>query len=111
MYPLESTLPTTRELDAAWLRRSLGVCNFLEQSRALCPADGAVVTFAVRWAPFGGSSPEDLLVTFGVGRARFVSMLRTALTPRDNDVHQAREMKRTLLTELAEPWGARPRPA
>ncbi len=111
MNPLESTLPNTLELDAAWLRRSLGVCSFLEQSRALCPADGAVVTFAVRWAPFGGSSQEDLLVTFGVGRARFVSMLRAALTPRDSDVHQARELKRTLFTELAESWGAKSRPA
>ncbi|WP_137872977.1 hypothetical protein [Rhodococcus sp. Q] len=111
MNPLESTLPNTRELDAAWLRRSLGVCSFLEQSRALCPTDGAVVTFAVKWAPFGGPSPEDLLVTFGVSRAKFVSMLRAALAPRDSDVHQAREMKRKLFTELAESWGAGSRPA
>ncbi|MFD1810652.1 hypothetical protein [Rhodococcus gannanensis] len=101
----DSTAAGPRELDADWLRRALGTCGFLEQSRALCPADVAVVTFAVRWAPFGGSSPEDLLVTFGVGRTRFQSMLRTALTSHDAEQHRVREIKRTLRDDLSVAWG------
>ncbi|EME23114.1 hypothetical protein [Rhodococcus triatomae] len=95
----------SRDLDADWLRRALGTCGFLEQSRALPPGDVAVVTFAVRWAPFGGSSPGDLLVAFGVGPTRFRSMLRAALTSHDTEQYQVREIKRALRDDLTVAWG------
>ncbi|SED98746.1 hypothetical protein SAMN04490239_9508 [Rhodococcus koreensis] len=45
--------------------------------------DDLLVQFFQRWAPFGGGSDEDIMVTFGVTRRVYVDRLRSlACSPR-----------------------------
>ncbi|EME15326.1 hypothetical protein [Rhodococcus triatomae] len=90
--------------DAVWVQKSLGVLRFLESVHALPPPSRALVTFAVMWAPFGGSPGEDLLVTFGVNRSRFLSLLAAALSPEQRDQRHVRDLKSALRDDLALSW-------
>ncbi|WP_067903947.1 hypothetical protein, partial [Nocardia vaccinii] len=78
--------------------------DFLRSTRSIDTAAGSVIELAIRWAPFGGASSGDLLVTFGVGRHRFVQMLDDALRPRRTDNQEVRHVKGALLAALAAAW-------
>jgi hypothetical protein len=104
--PTTDPAPVRRKnrFDAIWVQKSLGVCRFLESVHALPPANRALVTFAVMWAPFGGSPREDLLVTFGVSRSRFLSLLAGALKPDDREKRHVQDLKSALRDDLALSW-------
>lgn len=38
-----------------------------------------MVAFAVRWAPFGGGSSEDIFITFGLAERTYFQRLHTIL--------------------------------
>ncbi|MFD1812542.1 hypothetical protein [Rhodococcus gannanensis] len=103
-----ATAPTPvrgkNRFDAIWVRKSLGVLRFLESVHALPPPNRALVTFAVMWAPFGGSPREDLLVTFGVSRSRFLALLSAALTPDGREERRVQDLKSALRDDLALEW-------
>ncbi|MFF0457777.1 hypothetical protein [Nocardia africana] len=67
-----------------------------------------VIMFAIRWAPFGGAPAEELMITFGVTRWRFLHMIRQALRPRAGDRKDARTVKRHLLEVVNWSWHAYP---
>lgn len=97
----------TATYDQAWVRSALGQCDFLETSRSV-EDTRSTIRFAIRWAPFGGATAGDLLVTFGVTRWRFVQMLREALRPRARDSRDVRALKRNLSDSLLWAWGVFP---
>lgn len=94
-----------RRLSADWLRRSTHICSFLETANALGRSDRLLVSFAIMWAPYGGSGSEELLVTFGFDRARFVSRLGAALTPAGTERPEVQKAKALLLNDLMSAWG------
>ena len=89
---------------SSWVRSSLSQLDFLCATRSVDAEAQRVVDFAVRWAPFGGASSGDLLVTFGVERTRFLEMVRTGLQLRRADNDEARWLKGRLLDALALAW-------
>lgn len=98
--------PSSMKYDSRWVQSSLNQFNFLLSVRSVDVEAGPVIGFAIRWAPFGGTSPGDLLVAFGVGRRRFTEMLRASLRPRRGDSHEARQLKRALSDALMSAWSA-----
>lgn len=88
----------------AWVRSSLSQLAYLGALRSVDAEMGRVVDFAIRWAPFGGASSDELLVAFGVERSRFLEMVRTGLEPRRTDNDEARSLKGGLLDALAVAW-------
>ncbi|MGW0043623.1 hypothetical protein [Rhodococcus sp. NPDC003348] len=106
LIPEQCAPDGARKLDVIWLRRSLGICGYLERVHSLSSSDRPLVTFAIMWAPYGGSRPEDLLVTFGVHRAEFHSLLAAALAPKNAEDPQARNLKKLLHDDLVRAWNA-----
>ncbi|MEV5838286.1 OB-fold domain-containing protein [Nocardia sp. NPDC052112] len=94
--------------DARWVRTSLRECELMEGAKALDAAAKAVIGFAIRWAPFGGATAGELLVTFGVTRQRFVHMVEEALNPRRTDSAKVRGVKHHLQDTLAQAWRTSP---
>ncbi|WP_330234446.1 OB-fold domain-containing protein [Nocardia sp. NBC_00508] len=92
----------------SWVRSSLHLCEFLEATETLDAEARSLIRFAIRWAPFGGATAEELLVTCGVSRWRFVQMIRDALRPSPDDSRKARALKRNLLDALSWAWRAYP---
>ncbi len=91
-------------LDVNWVRRSHGVCGYLEAVHALSPSERALVTFAITWAPYGGAHPEELLVAFGVQRVKFIALLKTALESDTAEAERVQELKRMLRDDLVGAW-------
>lgn len=94
--------------DASWVRTALRQCELLESARSLDAAAKCLVGFAIRWAPFGGATSGELLVTYGVTRQRFLQMVDEALHPRRTDGVKARGLKRHLQDSLAQAWRMAP---
>ncbi|MGY4100341.1 Zn-ribbon domain-containing OB-fold protein [Nocardia sp. R16R-3T] len=94
--------------DAWWVRTSLRECELMEGAKALDAAAKAVVSFAIRWAPFGGATASELLVTFGVTRRRFLHMMEQALNPQPTDSVKVRGQKRHLKDALTQAWQMSP---
>ncbi|WP_245672433.1 Zn-ribbon domain-containing OB-fold protein [Nocardia anaemiae] len=94
--------------DAWWVRTSLRQCELMASSKALDTAAKSLITFAIRWAPFGGATAAELLVTFGATRRRFLQMLDEALAPRRTDSVSVRGQKRQLKDALAQAWQMSP---
>lgn len=94
--------------DAWWVRTSLRDCELMERAKALDAAAKALISFAIRWAPFGGATAGELLVTFGVTRRRFLHMLEEALNPRRTDSVKVRGVKRHLQDTLTQAWQLSP---
>lgn len=92
------------ECDAAWVRSSLRRCDLMARAGLLSTAEKTLVAFAVRWAPFGGSSGEELLVAFGTDRRRFLHLVAEALHPRRTDTRAVREHRRLLHQTLTRAW-------
>ncbi|MQY21464.1 Zn-ribbon domain-containing OB-fold protein [Nocardia macrotermitis] len=97
--------------DPIWVRSCLHQCDFLATSRSLDAEARALIRFAIQWAPFGGASAEELLVTFGVTRWRFVQAIRENLRPRTGDSRTVRTFKRNLLDALSLGWQIYPNSA
>ncbi|WP_280398585.1 hypothetical protein [Nocardia carnea] len=96
----------------SWVRIALQQCRALERGRALNAEVLPLLGFAIRWAPFGGARAEELLLSFGVTRHRFLELVSRALRPRDSDDPHTRQLKRHLRESLAWAWRADPgRPA
>jgi hypothetical protein len=95
-----------RNLDGIWLRRSLGICDYLEKVRSLTNRDRAVVSFAIMWAPYGGSERDELFVTFGLHPAEYAALLTSVLTPTESDREEARELKSLLREDLELAWSS-----
>ncbi|MGW1737924.1 hypothetical protein ACWCPQ_03855 [Nocardia sp. NPDC001965] len=109
-----TTIPAPGPMDgettdaASWVRASLDRCRVLETRRSLDPGTKPVLVFAIRWAPFGGATAEDLFLNFGVGRQRFLQLVRKALSARSTDDPRTRHLKKQLLLTLAWAWRAGP---
>ncbi|MBV7706520.1 hypothetical protein NOVA_27410 [Nocardia nova] len=102
---VEEASPVLRvRYDSSWVRSSLSQLNFLRSARSMDAEVERVIDFAIRWAPFGGASSEDLLVAFGVGRPRFVEMMHSGLRSRRTDSKETRWLKGRLLEALALAW-------
>ncbi|WP_420752483.1 hypothetical protein [Rhodococcus sp. O3] len=98
--------------DVDWVRRSLMTCDFLAGVQSLDPGDRKLVAFAVEWAPFGGAGPEELFITFGVRRNRFLHLLQAAMMTRPTDSVRLRTTKSALRDELLSAWrGSTPGPS
>ncbi|MGW4124901.1 hypothetical protein [Nocardia sp. NPDC004711] len=68
----------------------------------------SVIEFAIRWAPFGGAPSDELMITFGVDRWRFLQMIREALRPHASDRPYAQTIKHNLLEVVSWSWHAYP---
>ncbi|MCP2298555.1 putative OB-fold protein, contains Zn-ribbon domain [Nocardia amikacinitolerans] len=95
---------TGHRYDGSWMREALDRCDRLAGSGCLDAAAKSLIGFAIRWAPFGGATAGELLVTFGVTRRRFLLMVDEALCPRGSDSIAVRELKGHLRESLAEAW-------
>ncbi|MFQ6398767.1 Zn-ribbon domain-containing OB-fold protein [Nocardia sp. KC 131] len=90
--------------DASWVRTSLRQCELMEDAKSLDAAAKSLISFAIRWAPFGGATAGELLVTFGVTRRQFLQMVEEALHPRRADSLEVRGLKRHLRDSLTQTW-------
>ncbi|MEV0550645.1 OB-fold domain-containing protein [Nocardia salmonicida] len=90
----------------AWVLSSLDQCDLLVGSRSVNSQEKSLIKFAIRWAPLGGADPNELLVTFGVSRERFIRLLKDALCARGSDNRSARSTKSRLLATLVAAWKA-----
>ena len=90
--------------DASWVRTSLRQCDLMAAAKSVDTAAKSLVDFAIRWAPFGGATAGELLVTYGVTRRRFLQMVDEALHPRRTDSVNVRGLKRHLQDSLAQAW-------
>ncbi|WP_433600778.1 Zn-ribbon domain-containing OB-fold protein [Nocardia sp. CA-135953] len=100
--------PVEHRYDAWWVRTSLRECELMESAKALDATAKALISFAIRWAPFGGATAGELLVTFGVTRRRFLHMVEEALDPRRTDSVKVRGLKHHLRDALAQAWQTSP---
>ncbi|WP_431970348.1 hypothetical protein [Nocardia sp. bgisy134] len=94
--------------NASWVRTALHQCHTLETGKSFDPHSKSVVVFAIRWAPFGGATTEEVFLNFGVSRQRFLHMVSDALSPRRSDNQRNRQLKKYLLQSLNLAWGANP---
>ncbi|MGW5515650.1 hypothetical protein [Nocardia spumae] len=101
---VEQVGSTVVTYDSSWVRSALSQLDFLRSLRSVDTEVGPVIEFAIRWAPFGGADSGDLLVSFGVGRRRFVEMVREGLRLRPGDDQEVRWLKRALRDALASAW-------
>lgn len=92
----------------ASVRTALDRCDLLEAARSVNAEAKSLLKFAVRWAPSGGASPSELLVTFGVTRRRFLGLLHETLELQQTDNRATRGLKRQLLESLDRAWNDRP---
>jgi hypothetical protein len=94
----------TRTQDLDWVRHALRVCDLLAGVHSLSPSDRALLAFAIQWAPYGGAGPEELFITFGVPRTRFLHLLHAAMAPRRTDLPRLRTIKASLHNDLLRAW-------
>ncbi|MFF0818647.1 hypothetical protein ACFYVR_26390 [Rhodococcus sp. NPDC003318] len=92
--------------DVVWLRRSLGICGYLERMHLLSCSDRAVLSLAIMAAPRGGSGADELLVTFGGTRDELLARVEAALRPTEAEPPQDRQLKTMLCAELLKAWSA-----
>ncbi|MEV0362193.1 hypothetical protein ACIBEK_30335 [Nocardia fusca] len=90
----------------AWVRTALRQCAALEATRSLLPGTKPILVFAIRWAPFGGATAEELFVNFGVTRQQFLRMTGAALTTRRSDDPRTSQLKQHLMMSLSRAWRA-----
>ncbi|MEV6340518.1 hypothetical protein AB0M12_38075 [Nocardia vinacea] len=88
--------------DSFWVRSALSQLESLASGRVVDADTRRMIEFAIRWAPFGGS--DDLLVTFGVDRRRFVALLEEGLGTGRADNSDQRWVKRRLWDALSSAW-------
>ncbi|WP_068273969.1 hypothetical protein [Aldersonia kunmingensis] len=72
--------------------------------RAIDADARSVIEFAIRWAPVGGSSTGDLLMTFGVGRRRLMTLLQEGVRYRPGGNAIARLLERSFWDALTSRW-------
>ncbi|MGV9835809.1 Zn-ribbon domain-containing OB-fold protein [Nocardia niigatensis] len=104
---IETTRPQAKpEYDSSWIRTALHDCDQLERAHCLDASAKSMLGFAVRWAPFGGATAAELLVTFGMSRRRFLRAVEEALRSARTDTDVVRRLKRQLKQSLSEAWRA-----
>lgn len=89
-----------------WVRTALRQCAALDATRSLLPGTKPMLVFAIRWAPFGGATAEELFVNFGVTRQQFLRMTGAALAARRSDDPRTSQLKQHLLMLLTQAWRA-----
>ncbi|WP_246124532.1 Zn-ribbon domain-containing OB-fold protein [Nocardia bhagyanarayanae] len=99
-----SSRDTDHRYGGSWMRAALDQCDRLVGAGCLDAAAKSLIGFAIRWAPFGGATAAELLVTFGVTRRRFLLMVNEVLCPRGSDSIAVRELKGRLRESLADAW-------
>ncbi|MFF0496482.1 hypothetical protein ACFYU5_08775 [Nocardia aobensis] len=104
MVVRETRSRTEADTDSLWVRSALSQVDFLAERLAIDADTRAMIEFAIRWAPFGGSSSGDLLVTFGVDRPRFMTLLQHGLRLRRVDDPEELRLKRRLSEALTAAW-------
>ncbi|ANS32527.1 hypothetical protein R1CP_39720 (plasmid) [Rhodococcus opacus] len=87
-----------------WVQQCRNDCDQLKRLKVLTSDECWTIEFAIRWAPFGGSGPGELMVNHGVTRDRFIELLQTALAPKPRDLCKIRAQKRRLSTALVKAW-------
>lgn len=102
--PDEANARPSVDYDSFWVRSALSQLEFLVSGRSIGAETKSMVEFAIRWAPFGGASSGDLLVTFGVERRRFLELLAEGLRARRSDDSEQRWLKRRLADALTAAW-------
>lgn len=93
-----------RAADPCRVRAALERCRVLDTMRSLDPSAKPVLVFAIRWAPAGGATAEEVYLNFGVSRPRFLRLVGQALSPRIADDPRTRRSKQQLLRALARAW-------
>ncbi|MET8799041.1 hypothetical protein ABZV91_21855 [Nocardia sp. NPDC004568] len=88
----------------AWVRTALRQCAALDGTKSLLPGTKPVLVFAIRWAPFGGATAEELFLNFGVTRQQFLRMTGAALATRRSDDPRISQLKQHLLMLLTQAW-------
>ncbi|MGW5381347.1 hypothetical protein [Nocardia sp. NPDC003963] len=101
--PEADTPPAT-----SWVRTALQQCAVLETARSLAPGTKPLLVFAIRWAPFGGATAEEVFLTFGVTRRKFLQMTVEALDSRAFDDPRMGRLKKQLSLTLTRAWRADP---
>ncbi|QHE73789.1 MULTISPECIES: hypothetical protein [Rhodococcus] len=94
----------TKTFGTAWIRHWLKQVDVFVEVNSLSPDDGWVLRFAIRWAPFGGASPAEVFVHFGVSHERFVQLVQESLEPKQRDPSNVRAPKRMLSDLLTQAW-------
>lgn len=97
--PMSGTTCSTERI-RLWLKQ----CEFLDRTGAVGPHAKWVITFAIKWAPFGGASAAELLETFGVTPARYLQLLRESLDPRGTADRRLQALKCELGEGLLGAW-------
>lgn len=99
---------TQPSLDSLWARRWWERCLSWREVGALSREEIWILEYAIRWAPFGGAPPGELLIDFGVARLRFMEMVHAALNPAPAEASSIANMKRFLRAALLRAWLASP---
>ncbi|WP_228538023.1 Zn-ribbon domain-containing OB-fold protein [Nocardia sp. XZ_19_231] len=94
--------------DVSWVRAALRQCDLMESAESLDSAAKSLLGFAIRWAPFGGATADELLVSFGMTHRRFLQMVDEVLRPLRTDCMQVRGLKRHLQDSLVQAWRTPP---
>jgi putative transposase len=93
--------------NARWFHHRQSMCQWLlRHSHTLTRADSELISFAIRWAPYGGAPDYELLTTLGLGRDTVLSRIASTLIPTTTDHPQLREFKHTLRNDLLRAWAA-----
>ncbi|MFD4351605.1 hypothetical protein ACFWPX_03560 [Nocardia sp. NPDC058518] len=100
----ETNSSTTVDDGAVWVRSTQRQLELLASRHSIDPDMRTIIEFAISWAPFGGASPGDLLVNFGVDRGRFMALVQEGLRTRRADRQQQRLLKRQLAVALTSAW-------
>ncbi|MEV0104834.1 hypothetical protein AB0H42_00620 [Nocardia sp. NPDC050799] len=87
-----------------WVRTALRQCAALDATKSLLPGTKPMLVFAIRWAPFGGATAEELFVNFGVTRQQFLRMIGAALAARRSDDPRTSQLKQHLLMLQTQAW-------
>ncbi|MCX0275034.1 hypothetical protein NLM24_30940 [Nocardia zapadnayensis] len=95
---------TDYSIATTWVRTALRQCAALDATKSLLPGTKPMLVFAIRWAPFGGATAEELFVNFGVTRQQFLRMTGAALAARRSDDPRTSQLKQHLLMLLTQAW-------
>lgn len=63
-------------------RYSVGGSGGAATDQLLSPEQQRLLEFAIRWLPFGGGSPGDIFLEFGLSEKKYYDRLLTLITQR-----------------------------
>ncbi|ABG99110.1 hypothetical protein RHA1_ro08063 (plasmid) [Rhodococcus jostii RHA1] len=103
-HSASSSEPIEQVQQPNWVQQCRMDSEHLNRLQVLTSDECWIVDFAIRWAPFGGSGPGELMVNHGVTRDRFIVLLQAALASKPQDLAMIRAHKRRLSAVLVEAW-------